>query len=40
MLTIERYIEDGIATVIAHIHRAVGNKQVYLSLDIDVVDPA
>jgi len=40
ILTIERCFKEGIEAVIEHIHHAVGNKPVYVSLDIDVVDPA
>jgi agmatinase len=40
ILTIESCFKEGIAAVIEHIHRVVENKQVYVSLDIDVVDPA
>ena len=40
ILTIESCFKEGIAAVIERIHRVVGNKQVYVSLDIDVVDPA
>ena len=40
ILTIERCFKEGIDAVIEHIHNVVGNKPVYVSLDIDVVDPA
>jgi arginase family enzyme len=40
ILTIERCFEDGIPAVIEYIHNVIGDKQVYISLDIDVVDPA
>jgi len=40
ILTIERCFKEGIDAVIEHIHHAVGNKSVYVSLDIDAVDPA
>jgi agmatinase/guanidinopropionase len=40
ILTIERCFKDGIDAVIENIHHVVGNKPVYVSLDIDVVDPA
>jgi agmatinase/guanidinopropionase len=40
IVTIERCLEDGIPAVIEQIHEVIGDKQVYVSLDIDVVDPA
>ena len=40
IFTIERCLEDGIPAVIEHIHEVIGDKRVYVSLDIDVVDPA
>ena len=40
ILTIERCFEDGIPAVIEKIQKVVGEKKVYVSLDIDVVDPA
>ena len=40
ILTIERCFKEGIDWVIEQIHHVVGNKQVYVSLDIDAVDPA
>jgi len=40
IFTIERCLEDGIPAVIEQIHDIIGDKQTYVSLDIDVVDPA
>ena len=40
IFTIEQCMEDGIPLVIDHIHDIIGDKQVYVSLDIDAVDPA
>jgi agmatinase/guanidinopropionase len=40
ILTIERCFKDGMDAVVDQIHQAVGNKKVYVSLDIDAVDPA
>jgi len=40
IMTIERCLEDGIPAVIENIHNVIGDKKVYVSLDIDVVDPA
>jgi len=40
ILTIERCLEDGIPAVIENIHDVIGDKRVYVSLDIDAVDPA
>jgi len=40
ILTIERCFKEGIEAVIEQMHHVVGNKPVYVSLDIDVVDPA
>jgi agmatinase/guanidinopropionase len=40
IFTIERCFTDGIPAVIESIHDVIGDKQVYVSLDIDVVDPA
>jgi len=40
ILTIEHCLEDGIPAVIEYIHYVIGDKRVYVSLDIDVVDPA
>ena len=39
-MTIERCMKDGIPAVIEQIHDVIGDKRVYVSLDIDVVDPA
>jgi len=40
IFTIERCFEDGIPAVIENIHDVIGDKRVYVSLDIDAVDPA
>jgi agmatinase/guanidinopropionase len=40
VFTIERCFEDGIPAVVEHIHDIIGDKRVYVSLDIDAVDPA
>lgn len=40
VLTIDRCFEMGIPHVIQHIHQKMRGKQVYVSLDIDSVDPA
>ncbi len=40
ILTIARCLEHGIPAVIENIHDVIGDKKVYVSLDIDVVDPA
>jgi len=40
ILPIEQCLEAGIPAVIEQIHDIIGDKQVYVSLDIDVVDPA
>ena len=40
IMTIESCLEDGIPAVIENIHDVIGDKKVYVSLDIDVVDPA
>ncbi len=40
IFTIERCFEDGLPAVIEIIHDVIGNRPVYVSLDIDVVDPA
>ena len=40
IFTIERCLEDGIPAVIKNIRDVIGDKRVYVSLDIDVVDPA
>jgi len=40
IITIEQCLEDGIPAVIEHTHNIIGDKKVYVSLDIDVVDPA
>jgi agmatinase/guanidinopropionase len=40
ILTIDRVFEMGIPAVIADIQKTVGERPVYVSLDIDSVDPA
>jgi agmatinase/guanidinopropionase len=39
-ITIHEALETGIPSVIKEIHQAIGEKPTYISLDIDVVDPA
>jgi agmatinase/guanidinopropionase len=40
IFTVERCFEEGIKAIIEHIHDIIADKRVYVSLDIDVVDPA
>ena len=40
VLEIDECFEIGIPAVIRRIHERIGNRQVYVSLDIDAVDPA
>jgi len=40
VLAIDECFEIGIPAVIRRIHERIGNRQVYVSLDIDAVDPA
>ena len=40
ILTIDKVFEMGIPTVIAEMRATVGDRPVYVSLDIDSVDPA
>jgi len=39
-LTIEHVLDKGIPTVIREIHKTIGDRPAYVSLDIDSVDPA
>ena len=38
--TIEKVLDGGIPAAISEIHKTIGNRPVYVSLDIDSVDPA
>jgi agmatinase/guanidinopropionase len=40
MFTISQVFEQGIPSIIQEIHHAIGDRQVYVTLDIDSVDPA
>jgi agmatinase/guanidinopropionase len=40
IFTIEQCFEDGIPAVIEQMHRIVGKRKAYVSLDIDAIDPA
>jgi agmatinase len=40
MLTLDDVLERGVPSVLEEIHRRVGGRPAYVSLDIDVVDPA
>ncbi len=40
IITIEAAFEMGIPAVIQEIHKVIGQRQVYLTLDIDAADPA
>jgi agmatinase len=40
ILTIDRVFEMGIPAVVTEMHKTVGERPVYVSLDIDSVDPA
>jgi agmatinase len=40
MITIHEVFEKGIPAVIEEIHQIVGDKSIYISFDIDAVDPA
>jgi agmatinase/guanidinopropionase len=40
IITIDRIFKDGISLIIQEIHTIVGRRNVYVSLDIDCVDPA
>jgi len=40
MITAEQLVQQGIPQVLAELHRMIGDRSVYLSLDIDVHDPA
>jgi len=40
ILTIEKVLDGGIPTTIDEIHQTIGDRPVYVSLDIDSVDPS
>lgn len=40
LITIQEAYNDGIPTLIKKIHKTVGDRPVYISFDIDAVDPA
>ncbi len=40
IFTIGQVFEQGIGSIIREMHRIVGDRQVYISLDIDSIDPA
>ena len=40
ILTIDRVFELGMPAVIGEIHKTIGDRPVYISLDIDSIDPA
>jgi len=40
VITSESFVEQGAKSVVETIRKKIGNRPVYISVDIDVLDPA